>query len=767
MRGLGTSIVRQQLEYMKSWEGLTGPMRKRCLLTTTFFLLKFCPGNAFAEEEMVTCLPIPGAPVVAISIDRTAPNRIVVSTRDHGVFFSSDGGTSWNFQFGIRQNAAEQIPFDPENRNRVYMANTYRRFSVGNVETGTLSYFPSLDGLPHQKLFGIACGRRIKGSLYGLCRDGSVKPYLFTPEDSTWHLMMEGLENDSLKIHTIHENPLDSNVYLSTSEGLYGTGDKPDAWTLKTSAIYRSNTNLGVYSIAVNQATNQIVGLTDDSLVFYSPRYDTLYAFPRPDSKSVQALEVVHDESNTVFAVVDFRLHRVTGGSEWEKMPIDASVWSLATDPQNPDIVFAWAYEKGLHKSVDRGRTWTNINQGLNYWADMSDIAVDHTDNSILYVALQDYVMKSEDRGLNWRRAATFSNAPYRLTMSPADPRVIYGGCFGRPFRTFDGFETMDRLVDDKVRLVREIRIHPLNPKLLFALPYDGSGLSRSSDSGETWSSIPAPIEEGRTYEFVLDPDDPGHLLVQCKLPSEDLAALEIFETLDTGRTWTSVCDSFSYEDMLVDPHAGNLIAYDYKHNPSVVYSEDGREWAGMDTAALEQITRFAVSPHTPGIRVGASKDGSIPITINDGQYWYDLSSRFPAGAHVERFRFDPVDENCLYVITREYGLFRVRLDLIPDDETGSEKPAPDHRPVWGDVPIRIRHGKLRLEELPFAPERLRLYSVGGRRVLDQRTCPGRLRCTVPVGEVPTGMYVLNITGRNESTVCRFTKKISIMHPTE
>lgn len=227
------------------------------------------------------------------------------------------------------------------------------------------------------------------------------------------------------------------------------------------------------------------------------------------------------------------------------------------------------------------------------------------------------------------------------------------------------------------------------------------------------------------------------------------------------------MCRNRIYEDMLVDPHTGNLIAYDYKHNPSVVYSEDGREWAGMDTAALEQITRFAVSPHTPGIRVGASNAGSIPITINNGQYWYDLSSRFPAGAHVERFRFDPVDENCLYVITREHGLFRVRLDLIPDDETGSEKPAPDHRPVWGDVSIRIRHGKLRLEELPFAPERLRLYSVGGRRVLDQRTCSGRIRCTVPVGEVPTGMYVLNITGRNESIVCRFTKKISIMHPTE
>jgi len=743
-------------------------MRKCCLLTTTLFILQFCLGDALGEDEIVTSLPIPGAPVIAISIDRTEPSRIATSTRDHGVFFSSDGGASWSFQFNIRQNAAFQIPFDPENRNRVYMANAFRRFSVGNVETGTLSYFPSLDGLPIQKVFGIACGRRIKGSLYGLCRDGSVKPYLFTPEDSTWHLVMEGLENDSLKIHTIHENPVDSNVYLSTSGGLYGTADQPDVWTLKTSAIYRSNSNQEVYNIAVNQATNQIVGLTDDSLVFYSPRYDTLYAFLRPDRKSVQALAAVHDESNTVFAVAGFQLYRVSGGSEWEKMPLDGSALSLATDPHNPDVVFVALRGPagfGLQKSVDRGWTWTTINSGLNSWADMSDIAVDHTDNSILYVALQDYVMKSEDRGLNWRLAAAFSNAPYRLTMSPSDPQVIYGGCFGRPFRTFDGFETMDRLGDDNLMIVKEIRIHPLNPKLLFTIPNDRAGLATSSDSGETWSSIPAPIEEGKTYEFVLDPDDPGHLLVQSKRPSEGFAALELFETLDTGRTWTSVCDSLSYRDMLVDPHTGNLIAYSHEHNPSVVHSEAGREWAGMDTAVLKQITHFAVSPHTPGIRIGASKAGSIPITVNDGQYWYDLSSRFPEGAHVERFRFDPVDENCLYVITRKDGLLRVRLDLIPDEEPVSGKaPAAGRRDLEG-VAIRIRHGKLRLEMLSFIPERIRLYSVDGRLVLDHRNRTGRSRCTVPVGEAPTGMYVLSITGRKESNPCRYMKKVSILRP--
>lgn len=739
-------------------------MRRIFLLSATFIVLQFCSGAIYADEKIVVPLPIPGAPIQSFAIDHTAPHRIVVSTIDHGVFFSADGGDTWDFQFSIHQNAAEQITFDAENPNRVFMANMSRP-TVGDLESHKFSRIPT-DGLPNDGTSGIACGRKIKGSLYSLCRDQVLKPYLFTPEDSAWHPMMQGIENDSTRIVTIHENPVDSNVYLVTTAGLYSTEENPKSWTFKTPSIYRSYTLLEVYNVAVNQATNQIVGLTDDSLVFYSPRFDTLYAFPRPDNRVVQALAAVHDESNTVFAVVGFRLYMISEGTLWEEIPISGAR-SIATDPSDPDIVYVGTRKRGMQKSVDGGRTWKAANDRLNYWADMSDMVVDHSDNAILYVALQDYIMKSEDRGMSWTLAATFNNAPYHLTMSPANPRVIYGGRVGHPFRTFDGFETMDQLLDDNLRTSKKIHIHPKNPKLLFAIPRDRSGLATSPDSGETWSITPAPNAESSVYGMVLDPEDPAHIFVQCKRPSEGSAALELFETLDTGQTWTSICDSFSYDRILVDPHTDNLIAYGHNHDPSVVYSEDGREWTSLDTSVLKKIIHFAVSPHTPDIRAGASTAGSIPITLNDGQLYYDLSPHFPEGAQVLRMRFDPVDENCLYVITRKDGLFRVRLDLVPDDETGSGKPVADHRPDLGDVSIRIRHGKLRLEGLPFTPERIRLYSVGGRRMLDQRIGPGKPRRTVPVGDVPTGMYVLNVTGRNESTACRFMKKISIMRPTE
>ncbi|NNM33013.1 MAG: glycosyl hydrolase, partial [Gemmatimonadetes bacterium] len=148
--------------------------------------------------------------------------------------------------------------------------------------------------------------------------------------------------------------------------------------------------------------------------------------------------------------------------------------------PCNPNVVWVGSgennsqrsvsYGDGVYKSEDAGRSWTNM--GLTESSQIGSIVIDPRNCSTVYVA--------------------------------AHGPVFTGGGERGLYKTTDGGETWDLILETENEWtgVNEVLMDPRNPDILIAATWQrarrqfgyiaggpGSGIMRSTDGGETWSS--------------------------------------------------------------------------------------------------------------------------------------------------------------------------------------------------------------------------------------------------------------------------------------
>ncbi len=125
----------------------------------------------------------------------------------------------------------------------------------------------------------------------------------------------------------------------------------------------------------------------------------------------------------------------------------------LMVDPHASETVYAGT-TKGLYKTTDGAASWTRIGETLPDQF-ISWLVLDPTTAGTLYVAGREGIAKSTDGGTTWRPItkgmATLNMRT--LTISPHDSRTLYAGT-------------------------------------------NGSGLYRSTDSGESWVAVPLTVSD-------------------------------------------------------------------------------------------------------------------------------------------------------------------------------------------------------------------------------------------------------------------------------
>jgi photosystem II stability/assembly factor-like uncharacterized protein len=89
--------------------------------------------------------------------------------------------------------------------------------------------------------------------------------------------------------------------------------------------------------------------------------YDSLaYDYPKSLSVSPVNDSIIYLAGNVVLRSTDL-------GSSWEELPVLSYPSVVRAHPKNPDIVYAGVSGIGMYKSTDRGSTWIEKNNGLNY----------------------------------------------------------------------------------------------------------------------------------------------------------------------------------------------------------------------------------------------------------------------------------------------------------------------------------------------------------------------------------------------------------------
>ena len=295
------------------------------------------------------------------------------------------------------------------------------------------------------------------------------------------------------------------------------------------------------------------------------------------------------------------------GGTSWSllrEVPDENGATDLEIDPQNPNVLYASFWSDAIYKSVDAGKTWAPIMNGLPAGADYVtpqtrfSLGISHPSGqgTTLYAGFEwadgsgDHsarVFKSTDGGAHWNITSAGS-----------------------------GIDTVEGYCGEQCWYDNVIETDPTNPDVVYAggmFNYGSGtgGIYRSDDGGATWKDL-GWDQHPDFHAFAFDPNNPNHVLIGSD-----------------GGVWYS-------------ENRGGRTA------PGAAI--DAVDWQDVNGYGLQitQFTSIATNPTRPTRFWGGSQDNGTEAAY--GHSWYDLYSGDGGQVLV-----DPTDYH--YVYGTYYGI--------------------------------------------------------------------------------------------------------------
>jgi len=262
----------------------------------------------------------------------------------------------------------------------------------------------------------------------------------------------------------------------------------------------------------------------------------------------------------------------------WMKVLDNTRVECITADPSTSAILIG-TVNKGLYKSLDRGRTWRRMDKGIHSMAWIYSIAINPHDPKVIYAATEGGVYRSENGGESWGKTSMNTTAftavinpkntdiiyageyksenggkrwevmsslirmgeyPYRMAIDPKHPEILYAVmCSGRGFKSADSGESWERMLSDKVWYVT---VNPIHTGVIYLC--GERGVYESEDGGERWELKGEGLPDEDVDYLMVDPIDPRFVYI-------GLRGVGIFQSKDGGEMWHPLGEGFSDEALI------------------------------------------------------------------------------------------------------------------------------------------------------------------------------------------------------------------------
>lgn len=254
---------------------------------------------------------------------------------------------------------------------------------------------------------------------------------------------------------------------------------------------------------------------------------------------------------------------------------MDAQIFSVAANPQNPNTLYAAGSEGAFFRSYDAGKTWDAL--GVNGYpsSDFSTLFVHPVDTNVVFLSgtLVNTLLRSTHNGDSWIGVMkdTISNSPV--------------------------------LINDDV-----IISDPYNSDILYLVSSNDPGFWRSNNRGLSWTFI--------TYVTQICPDicaltlrpDSSNILIAGTQHGH------ILKSIDSGFTWQQVVVKLAYPSFYItletpkiifspnNPMIGyatmSLVSWDTRSNGGIYKTTDGGDtWNRISALKDSSIWALAVRP--------------------------------------------------------------------------------------------------------------------------------------------------------------------------
>jgi photosystem II stability/assembly factor-like uncharacterized protein len=333
-------------------------------------------------------------------------------------------------------------------------------------------------------------------------------------------------------------------------------------------------------------------------------------------------------------------------GTTWTPITDETPVFSVgdvAVAPSNPDILYVGAgehnnqrsahYGDGVYRSADGGKTWAHV--GLKETLHIGRIGVSAKDPNVVYVAAigplykeggMRGVYKTTDGGKNWTQVLKGENPTtgfIEIIVDPKDHNVVYAASYDRLrrawsiresgpgsaiWKTTNGGKNWTKMTGglptgDIGRIGMDI--FPGDSKVIYAIIENRNRVGNETLTSEQM----ATMEEEEIEAFEV---------------AQRAAGAEVYKTTDAGKTWkkvneTRIDTSYYYAQIHVDPKDANVV---YNLAVPIHQSLDGgKTWKSIGNRIHVDHHSLWIDPsNTQHVFVG--NDGGLYRSYDRGTTW-------------------------------------------------------------------------------------------------------------------------------------------------
>jgi len=417
-------------------------------------------------------------------------------------------------------------------------------------------------------------------------------------------------------------------------------------------------------------------------------------------------------------------------GLSWRPISDDdfrtGSVGAIAVAPSDPNVIYVGMGERdprgnfshgdGVHKSTDAGKTWAHL--GLADTRQIGKIRIHPSDPDLVYVAALGHIygpseerglFRSKDGGATWEKIlyVNETTGAVDLEIDPNNPRIMYAGFWnvqrtpwslisGGPgsgiWKSTDSGDSWEELTDGLPEGVKGkigLAVSPVDSSRVYALieAKDG-GVYRSDDAGESWRRVNSDAElRQRAWYYTHIYADP-----------EEINTVYV---LNVG-FWKSTDGGRGFDERIRVPHGDN---HDLWINPTDnrkmvnvndgganVSLDGGESWTGQDMQPTAQFYHVTTDNQFPYRVYGAQQDNStISVSSRGSPFGWQRDAYDVGGGESGYIAVHPRDSDIVYA--GSYGGYLTiynhetqqtrNITVWPDDPMGAGVEAMKYRFQW------------------------------------------------------------------------------------
>lgn len=578
----------------------------------------------------------------AIAIEPENDKKLfVATTREGGVFTSTDGGTTWTEvtagglpQVNGNPDSFTHVAVDPVTDGTAYVTSSvsgiYKTTDGGQSWAAMNTGLTALVGAGAGATMGnIAVDPTSPQTLYlavsvtgaGTAKTADAGVYTSTDGGGSWTQTTLAARASDVEIDPTNHTRL----IAATAAGLYLSTNSGSAWTVLTGT-----------GAAASPSLVRIDPTNDNHLVvgtFMNSVYESTDGGATWDAKTTgsgtDVLDVAFDPTTParVYAAINnFGLFKSTdGGATWAESDTgitNVEITHLAIGADG--AVYVGSFESGLYRGDTQGSAWGQIDSGITPTPNIGGISVqslaaDPTTGGVAYVGTSAAIGVTTGGTTFTSQALGGGTGVEAIAIDPATPTTVYAGLQGAPgavYKSTDSGTTWTAMSTGITgATITALAVGTMNDKIVLA-GTAGGGVFLSEDGASTWTAADSGLPANADVTAVaIDPTSATTMYTAVYLSG-------IYKSTDGGATWIAINSGlFSqgvYESISIDATTPTIV-YAMGTDPYLT-TDGGMTWntitdglpSGTATTGSVSLAAAALDPKNPGNFYAMSSAGVL-----------------------------------------------------------------------------------------------------------------------------------------------------------